>query len=137
MLRVGHGSVLVAALTRCEDPQRVDPKCSAEREVDQRDDSEDDREDSSPGLPREQRPAREKDAPDADHEGEECHGPQAIQPHSAKRAPAEVEVGVTEVAAEEAVEEQYADHSGEGSQYGVDEPKGREALKIAGHTVVG
>ena len=59
VLRVGHGCVLIAALAWCENPQGVDPKRSAQRKVDQCDDSEDDCEDASPGLSREQRPASE------------------------------------------------------------------------------
>jgi len=42
MLRMGHGSVLVAAKARCEYPQRVDPERCAKRKVDERDDAEDD-----------------------------------------------------------------------------------------------
>ncbi len=53
VLSIGHGCVLVAAQARCEYPQRVDSERRAERKVDERDDSEYDCEDASPGLARE------------------------------------------------------------------------------------
>jgi hypothetical protein len=136
MLRVRDGCVLIAAQPRCENPQGIDSKRGAEGEVDERDDAKDDCEDTSPGLAREQGPAGENDASDADHEGEQRHRPEAVHPHSTERAPAEIEVRMPEVTAKETVEEHDANHSSEGAQHGVDEPKGRQALKIAGDAVV-
>jgi len=92
VLGMGQRCILVAAVVGRKNPQGIDPKRGAEREVDERENRKDDRENAAPRLTRKQSVSRQNSASDTNHDGEECNGPETVQPHTAKRAPAKVEV---------------------------------------------
>ncbi len=108
VLRVGQCRVLVRAGAGREDPEGVDSESGSKRQMDQGENAEDDGEHAPPGLVRQQCISCQDDAADAGQEGEQRHRPETGQPHGAEGTPAEIEVRVAEVAAEETVKDQNA-----------------------------
>jgi hypothetical protein len=134
---VGKTRVLCAADRGGKDPEGEDAKGGAEREVDKREDCEDDGEDATPGLACDEGIAGERSAGNAEDQRRKSQWPKSSEEGVMEWTPAEVEVSVREMVAEDAVQEEHANQSGECTQCGVDEPKDAESLQVAAHAGVG
>jgi hypothetical protein len=137
VLGIRQRRVLVCAGSRREHPEGIDAQSRSQRQVDQGENAKDDREHPAPGLARQQGISGEKDAADAGYEREQGHWPKAGKPHRAEGAPAEIEVRVAKVAAEETVKNQDAKQPREEAKSRIDEPKSTKNLDMERYPVIG